>query len=222
MNARSTGPAGGSGSTTPTSAQILRSRLTLLFIVAFCIAPFTLGDLAYKHGWFQGVPKTNKGELLNPPVALADLHLQGADGKALTPAFLDRRWWLVYVLPARCDAACRNSLFQMRQVRRASGAEADRVKLVLVQPQAPDADTQALLDKEFPDMKRVSGVAADIDQALSAATAGAAGAGRLYIMDPRGFIMLSYLPVADEKTSILKAQDVLDDLKKLLGNSQIG
>jgi len=225
MNTRSLGPTGrpaGGPVKTIDPAQVRRNRIVLCLLLLSFVLPFVVGHLAYFDGWFKGTPTTNKGELLSPPAAFADLHLQGLDGKPLSAAFLDHHWWLLYVLPAQCDTACHNRLYQMRQVRRANGQEADRVKLVLVQPQQPDIATVGLLSQQFPDIVRVNGSAPAINQALAAATASAAGAGRLYIMDPMGYIMLSYAPEADEKTSIVKAQDVLDDLKNLLKASQIG
>lgn len=222
MNTRSPGPASVSAGSTPNPAQARRNRLVLALIFLSFVAPFVIGHVAYFQGWFKGTATTNKGDLIDPPVAFADLHLQAADGRPLTTAFLDQHWWLVYVLPPQCEAACRNSLFQMRQVRRAAGQYADRVKLLLVQPQAPDAGTEALLSQQFAEMQRVNAAAPVLDQALAPATAAASRAGRLYIMDAKGYIMLSYAPEADEKTSMVRAGDVLADLKQLLKDAEIG
>jgi cytochrome oxidase Cu insertion factor (SCO1/SenC/PrrC family) len=222
MNTRSQDSAGVTAGRAPSPAQARRNRLVLLMILLSFVAPFVIGHVAYFQGWFKGTATTNKGDLIDPPVAFADLHLQGADGQPLSPAFLDQHWRLVYVLPPQCEAACRNSLFQMRQVRRAAGQYADRVKLLLVQPQAPDAGTVTLLNQQFAEMQRVNGAAPTLDQALAVATPAASRAGRLYIMDAKGYIMLSYAPEADEKTSMVKAGDVLADLKKLLKDAEIG
>jgi len=219
MNTRSLGA---SPANTLNPAQVRRNRRVLLFLLLSFVLPFVAGHLAYFQGWFRGMPTTNKGQLLSPPAAFADLHLQGLDGRPLAQSFLDHHWWLVYVLPARCDAACHNRFYQMRQVRRAAGADSDRVNLLVVQTQPPEAATVSLLQGQFPDLRRAAAQAADINTALAASGAGAAGAGRLYVMDPLGYIMLSYAPEADEKASIVKAQDVLDDLKNLLKASQIG
>lgn len=219
MNTRSLGT---SPANTLNPAQVRRNRWVLILLLLSFVLPFVVGHLAYFQGWFRGLPTTNKGQLLSPPAAFADLHLRGLDGRPLAQGFLDHHWWLVYVLPAECDAACHNRLYQMRQVRRAVGADADRLNLVVVQTQVPAAATATLLQSQFPDLLRAAGQAADINTALAASGAGAAGAGRLYVMDPLGYIMLSYAPQADEKASIVKAQDVLDDLMNLLKASQIG
>lgn len=219
MNTRSL-DAGGPAANAPRPEQARRNRLTLLLLALSFVLPFVVGHLAYTQGWYAG-GATNKGDLLTPPAALADLQLQ-ANGRAVDRAFLNHRWQLVYALPAQCQQACRNSLFQMRQARRAMGAEADRIGLLLVQTQAPDAATASLLGQQFSDMVVVQGGAPALDRALAAAAPQASQAGRVYIMDPLGYIMLSYAPVADEKQSVVKTQDLLDDLKKLLKASQIG
>jgi cytochrome oxidase Cu insertion factor (SCO1/SenC/PrrC family) len=203
-------------------AQLRKNRIVLILLLLSFVLPFVLGHLAYFQGWYQGGKTTNKGLLLSPPALLGALQLHDSSGRTLDKVWLDRHWWLVYVLPPRCEAACRNSLFQMRQVRKATGQDSERVRLLLVQLQAPDAATDALLKTEFADMVRVSGQAAMTDQGLAAAGPQSAAAGRVYIMDPLGAIMLAYAPEADEKASILKSQDILDDLKKLLKVSQIG
>lgn len=203
------------------SAQARRNRILLLVLAASFILPFVVGDLAYRLGWYQGA-QTNKGRLIDPPLAFASLGARDAAGQPLSARFAGRTWWLLYVLPADCEASCRNRLFQMRQVRLALGKESERLRQVVVTtgPLAPA--TEALLKKEFPDFVRIRGDVAALDAALARATPSASAAGELYIMDPMGWIMLAYAPERDEKRSVEKAEDVLQDLRKLLKASRIG
>lgn len=202
--------------------QAQKNRLVIFCLVLAFVVPFVLGHLAYFHGWYAGGKTTNKGELIAPPIAFTSLGLKQVDGQLLDRKFLDRKWSLLYVLPADCQQACRNSLFQMRQVRKAAGRDSERIRLLVIQTQAPDAATEALLQKEFAEVARVSGEAAVIDHAFVAVDVSASRAGRVYAMDPMGMIMLRYAPQVDEKTSIIKAQDILTDLQKMLKDSQIG
>lgn len=199
-----------------------RNRWLLLLLAASFIVPFLAGDLAYRLGWYQG-GQTNKGRLIDPPIAFSAFAPRDGEGRALdATAFTDRRWWLVYALPADCGAACRNRLFQMRQVQRALGKESGRLRQVLVLsgPLAPA--TEALLRQEFPEFARIHADAASIDAAFAPAVPAASRAGELYVMDPMGWIMLAYAPEADEKRSVEKGEDVLKDLLKLLKASRIG
>jgi cytochrome oxidase Cu insertion factor (SCO1/SenC/PrrC family) len=205
----------------PVKSVARRNRLLLLVLLASFVVPMLAGHFAYTGHWFEG-GKTNRGHLIDPPVSLAGAALHDTAGKALPESALKGKWWLVYVLPEVCDASCRNRLFQMRQVRRATGKEADRVRQLVVQtgPLAPA--TAALLAQEFPDFLRAQADAAAVDGAFTTFAAGASRLGNLYIMDPMGWVMLAYAPEADEKASIVKGEDVLKDLLKLLKDSRIG
>lgn len=204
------------------SPQVARkNRRLLLILAASFIVPFLVGDLAYHFGWYQG-GQTNHGRLINPPLALASLGLHDPAGKPVTAGFTGRHWWLLYALPANCDATCVNRLYQMRQVRRALGKEGDRVRQVVVVTTSLQPVTEALLKKEFPEFVRVTGEAPALDAALRTATPAGTAAGELYVMDPMGWIMLAFAPEPDEKRSIVKAEDILLDLQKLLKASLIG
>lgn len=202
-------------------SQLKKNRLLLLLILASFVLPFVVGDMAYKLGWYQG-GQTNHGQLIDPPVAFADFQAHLADGSAAGRGFVRPNWWLVYVVPEHCDAACRNRLFQMRQVRKALGREAERVQPLLVVTSALSAETENLLEKEFPGIVRVQADAARVNRALERLMPEASSAGNLFIMDPMGWLMLTYGPEADEETSVIKAEDILNDLKKLLKASRIG
>ncbi|MDP2228498.1 MAG: hypothetical protein Q8J78_13595 [Moraxellaceae bacterium] len=201
--------------------QRRKNRRLLLLLLASFVVPFVIGQLAYVQNWYQGAA-TNHGRLLDPPLAVADLQAAAPAGMAVDAAFAKGKWWLVYVLPAECAQACRNRLFQMRQIRLATGRESERVRQLLIETGPVDAATAELLQNEFADFIRVRADASVVDVALQRASVGAANAGLLYLMDPMGWMMLTYPPEADEPTSVIKAEDTLKDLRKLLKASQIG
>lgn len=205
----------------PSPGLARRNRLILLILAASFIVPFLVGDLAYRFGWYKG-GQVNKGLLIDPPASLDALQARDAAGNPVTAAFASKSWWLVYVVPAECELACRNRLFQMRQVRKALGKEAERLRQVLVFTAPPDAALQELLAAEFSGFERLTAEPAVVDTALARATSAASRDGRLYVMDPMGWLMLAYLPEADEKASVVQAEDVLHDLRKLLKASRIG
>lgn len=202
-------------------ARALKNRILLILLLASFVLPFVLGDLAYKHGWYAG-GKTNRGELMTPPVAFASLSVRDGTGATLAADATKGKWWLVYALPAQCESACRNRLFQMRQTAVALGKEADRMRQLIVVTAPVSTDTAAFMAREFPGFLQVHAEAAVVDAAFSRVTPHASTAGNLYVMDPMGWMMLFYVPEEDEKSSIIKAEDILIDLKKLLKDSRIG
>lgn len=202
-------------------SQLRKNRLLLLLILASFVLPFVAGDLAYKLGWYQG-GKTNHGRLIDPPVAFSGFKATRLAGEPVTAEFVRANWWLLYVVPAHCETACRNRLFQMRQVRKALGRESERVRPLLVMTASLPAEIQSLLEKEFPDFIQIQADHEGVNLAMAQVMADASGKGNLFIMDPLGWIMLTYAPEADEKSSVIKAEDILNDLKKLLKASRIG
>lgn len=202
-------------------ARALKNRILLILLLSSFVLPFVIGDLAYKHNWYSG-GKTNRGQLITPPVAVSALALRDSQGKALSADVTKAKWWLVYAMPSQCESACRNRLFQMRQTTVALGKEADRVRRLLVLTAPLSAETTALLAREFPGFIQVQANTLAVDKAFARVTKNASSAGNLYVMDPMGWMMLFYTAEADEKTSIIKAEDILMDLKKLLKDSRIG
>ncbi len=190
-----------------------RSRWMLVAFIASFILPFVIGHLAYKSSWFAG-GATNKGYLLNPPQALSDLGWQPSFDSAAAPA---GHWWLTFYLPAQCDASCEQSLDALVRLRVGMGRDRERVGILLLQEQAgelPDVVAKVpvlahgVVDAEA--MQRFM-------QQLSEAEAG-----HWFLMDPMGWIMLSYDVPGTPEALLLRAQDLIDDLMKLLKVSQIG
>lgn len=209
-------------STPKLSPEIVRkNRRMLLLVLASFIIPFLVGDLAYRLGWYKG-GQVNKGQLIDPPASFTELHARDGAGKGLGSSFAGKTWWLLYVIPADCGMACRNRLFQMRQVDKALGKESERLSQVLVVTAPLSASTEELLEKEFAGFIRIGADASSVDVALMRATPKASQDGQLYIMDPMGWIMLAYAPQKDEKASVVKAEEILKDLRKLLKASRIG
>jgi cytochrome oxidase Cu insertion factor (SCO1/SenC/PrrC family) len=216
MNEQSVSPS-------PELARKNRIKMILILsgILATVVVPTLIGDLAYRFGWYGGW-ETNHGQPIEPPVNFAEFQARDLSGESLDAGFAQKTWWLLYVVPADCDSACHNRLFQMRQVRKALGKEAQRVRQVLVLTGPLDKQTDELLLQEFPDFVKIRASTERVDAALQKAAEHASQAGQLYIMDPMGWIMLAYAPEPDEKASVVKAEGILQDLKKLLKASRIG
>lgn len=199
----------------PAQAGKRKSGWILLALFASFVLPFILGDMAYSRGWFSG-GETNKGSLLTPPLAVADLALQEAGGRPVT---LAGRWWIVYVVPAVCDAACQQTWLALPGMHRGLGRERDRVGVLLISSERSAAVPEVLL--RMPDVRFARTSEARLVRFLRGGPAGE-GAGKWYVMDPMGWFVLAYEPAATGRDSVLRAQDVLDDLQKLLKVSRIG
>lgn len=199
-------------------SALTTKRLQLLGLIFLFVGPLTVAAWLYygDSGWRPG-GSTSHGDLMQPAVPLPDVALRGPDGSALDTDALRGKWTLVYVGAGSCPDACKEALYNLRQVRLALGKEMDRVqRLFLYDGACCDADFFAA---QHPDLL----LATADDEARETLLAvfpvfdGVApeAAGRSYLVDPLGNLMMSYSATTEPK-------GVLKDLKRLLRLSHIG
>jgi cytochrome oxidase Cu insertion factor (SCO1/SenC/PrrC family) len=210
--------------TDPVSAHDRRQRRMLIAIALFFFAPLAVSFLLYygSGGWRPG-RQVNRGDLINPARPLPEVRLPVARGAAesapqeVTKAdFLKTKWTLLYWGAGRCTERCRTNLYNMRQVRLLLNRNMDRVQRVFI-AQGECCDWP-YLQHDHPDLLTVLGTpdAAPLLGLLPAFDGiSPAAADRIYIVDPLGNLMMSYPPDANPK-------GMLEDLKRLLGLSQVG
>jgi len=175
-----------------------RSRLGVLWLALLFCSPLLLAELLYYGSGWRPPGRTNHGTLIEPPRPLA------------APVF-HGKWSLVYIGSGDCDADCRASLYFMRQTHLGLGESASRVqRLFLATGRCCAVDLQ----HAYPDLIRVdqSGAAGS---ALLASFPSDARATTLFIVDPRGNLMMRY----DARSA---PKGLLLDLKQLLQLSSIG
>lgn len=202
----------------PDPNVVRRGRRQLLLLAALFFVPLAVAFWMYygPTGW-RPSGDASKGDLIDPARPLAALALTTADGTQTQPDFLRGKWSMVYVGDGLCDDRCRKALYLTRQSRIALNKDMDRVQRVfLVTGRCCD---RGFLAQEHPDL-----VVARVDDDASAAllepfpTYGGvplADAGRIFIVDPLGNLLMSYAPTAPDKA-------LLTDMKKLLRLSHIG
>lgn len=167
-------------------------RWILLLVAAIFFLPVIGSIVLFQSGW-RPASRVNYGELVLPARLLSDTALTTLDGRVLRLSRLQKKWTMLYFGPADCNAACRHQLYLMRQVHIAQGPESDRVQrvYVVIGPGSPDA-----LRKDYPNMLFLTGAADTISQ-LAAQFQLPAGSpldrlGRVYLVDPAGYFMMSY------------------------------
>lgn len=202
----------------PDPNAVRRGRRQLLLLAALFFVPLAVAFWMYygPSGW-RPSGNASKGDLIDPARPLAALALTTADGTQTSPDFLRGKWSLVYVGDGLCDDRCRKALYLTRQSRIALNKDMDRVQRVfLVTGRCCD---RGFLAQEHPDL-----IVARVDDDAAAAllepfpTYGGvplADAGRIFIVDPLGNLLMSYAPTAPDKA-------LLTDMKKLLRLSHIG
>lgn len=192
------------------------ARRPIWILIALFFAPLALAFLLYYglHGW-RPAGSTNRGDLIDPPRALPAVTLRTLKGDGLTIASLQGKWTFVYIGAGACDTRCHEALTLMRQTRLALNDKMTRVHRVFLA--TGECCDEAYLDSEHEGLITAE-VAADsglVRTFASTADETVEQAGRIYIVDPLGNLMMSYEAGAPEK-------GLLEDMKKLLKLSHIG
>jgi cytochrome oxidase Cu insertion factor (SCO1/SenC/PrrC family) len=199
--------------------QQRRGRRQLLLLAALFFVPLAVAFWLYYggSGW-RPVGGTNKGDLVDPAVPLPQVALARPDGSTTAADFLRGKWTVAYLGDGACDERCRKALYLSRQTRIALNKDMDRVQRVFL-ANSPDIDAR-FFATEHPDLQLALVGADEGSQLLLAAFPALDGiapaaAGRLYLIDPLGNLVLSYAAAAPDKA-------LLTDIKKLLKLSHIG
>lgn len=181
-------------------------RAKLLGLAALFALPIAASIVAYNV--VEPGRTSNFGELLLPPVAITPQPLERSGGQAFRFSELAGRWVLVASDAGVCPEGCRQKLAAMRQVRLALGRNASRVERVFVVDDV--APTDGRLADEFPGT-----IVVRTPRGLGVPAGAANDRAHVYLVDPRGNVMMRWPAGADPKR-------MLGDLQRLLKASQIG
>ncbi len=161
----------------------------------------------------------NKGSLLSPPVAIADLGVRNEAGQAFQAQAGQPLWRIMVVGSDSCDEACAHLVYYTRQIHTAMGKYTNRIERVfLAEGAAPGDNPLGTLAGDYPKLNLLY-TSAPAGQTLREASARAAAGGgneapapAYFVVDPQGWVILGYTAEADGK-------DIMADLKFLLKNS---
>jgi hypothetical protein len=175
----------------------MRSRRTLWLLLLVFFGPLLLASALYYTAAWRPQGHTNHGRLIDPPRPLAGAMFRG-------------KWSLVYVGAGSCDARCQHTLYFMHQTQLGLGRLYTRAQRVFLQT-SPCCNPA--VPREYPDLISVRAESAAMQPLLQQFPAARATA--IFIVDPRGNLMMQY-------DSNDPPRGLLDDLTHLLGLSSIG
>lgn len=183
-----------------------RGRLQLLAVAAIFIGPLIAAFLLYYGGIWKPAAQAVNGVLIDPPVPLTTL--SGPSNEA-TRLFRDV-WSLLVVAPGNCSPACRDALYETRQLRRALGKDSQRVQRVwLVDGGTPDLE---FLRAEHPQLLIIDGRKEGAGLLAAIDTRAEVG---IFLIDPHGNLIMRFPPE-------LGMRGMHTDIKRLLKVSRIG
>lgn len=189
-----------------------RRLAPLYLVIIVCTIPVVASYLAYYV--FPPAARTNYGSLVEPQRPVPPLALRRLDGSPFEMASLRGNWVMVAVDRADCSDSCRAKLWNMRQVRTATGKERDRIERVFLI--TDDAPTTTLLLREFDGTHFVRAATSDLAPFLALpADGGARLEDCVWLIDPLGNLMLRWPKAADPSR-------MKKDMDRLLRASRIG
>jgi hypothetical protein len=170
----------------------------VLVLALLFLTPLLLAWLLYFGSSWRPPGHTNHGALIQPP-------------RPLPADIFHGKWSLVYIGAGDCNADCRSTLYFMRQTHLGLGELSPRVqRLFLATTRCCAAD----LTSAYPGLLALDQTGSQ-GVALLAAFPADARATTLFVVDPRGNLMMRYDSRAAPK-------GLLNDLKQLLQLSSIG
>ncbi|MCO7596120.1 MULTISPECIES: hypothetical protein [Pseudomonas] len=176
-----------------------RGRLQLILILLVALGPMILATSMYKFKFWVPEGRSYHGAMIGSGETRADI---GIDAQ-------EEGWQLLVSAPQACAQDCQQLVYLARQIQIGLGRDAGRASHALAAAQPLDADYQALLGREYPQLQRYP-----LDLQRYGQKVGEPGP-QLWIVDPHGNLVLRY----DVKA---KGKHVLDDLRHLLKLSNIG
>jgi len=199
--------------------QRRRGRRQLLFLASLFFVPLLVAFWLYYGGTgWRPAGGTNKGDLIDPAVPLPAVVLAKPDGTHTPADFLQGKWTIAYLGDGACDERCHKALYLSRQTWISLNKDMDRIQRVFLAT-GPRVDTQFVAAEHVDLLVAMLGDDADSKTLLAKIPAiggvAPAAAGRLYLIDPLGNLVLSYSAAAPDKA-------LLTDVKKLLRLSHIG
>ena len=212
--------------------QIRNNRLVLLMVAGI---PLTM-ILAASWLWYfvvkgdldlvGAIGTANNGQLVQPPRQLDDYEMRNDSGVMVKYSDLPRKWTMLVANPGPgCDARCENTLYVTRQIHISMGKEFNRIGRMYLSEQ-PLAETQLAvgeLSDQHPAPASMSELLDTEHRGIKALTLVEGSYGGLfpeqqddastwYLVDPAGWVLMSY-------NSVVHYKDVISDLKFLLKNS---
>lgn len=182
-------------------------------------AMILLFGLPYAISWYfiySGDPVSiekpnNHGELVSPVIALGEFSLEQEDGAFLTDADIAGSWSLITVTSS-CEKPCQETLFSIRQNRKAMGVNRKVIKpIILLENPEALSGLSIDLNKEFPQLAIITDkneATLRIKQAFANVTPVIENS--IFMVDPYGNLMMVYPAGSDQKKGVLK------DLQRLL------
>ncbi|KTC66568.1 Uncharacterised protein (plasmid) [Legionella adelaidensis] len=178
--------------------------MVIYALVIIFILPGLLAHYFFHHPDFLKNNKTNKGELVIPPVKLSLIEKTNfSQGKDHSISFAEgKKWKLLLWEPSVCDTDCYNQLDRLSRIRLALGRKLYHVDV-------------GLLGKADKISEKLQSVfkSLDLHYLISSNREHLTNATRILLVDPNDYMVIAFKKDASSK-------DIFHDLKKLVNTKE--
>lgn len=189
-----------------------KGRKVFLLMLIFFIVPIIVVMMMYKLNWTPS--GASIGELVTPARLLNNpVDIQDSATEELKPEFWQDKWSIVFVAET-CEKTCLAKLHDMRQLHVSLYKDITRAQRVLI----TNTHDVTKMISDYPDLIIINQPAmsvAKLSLQFDINHESATTANRLYLVDPLGHLMMSYLPS-------VPLADVRKDVSRLLRYSWAG
>ncbi len=188
----------------------LQTKTRWLFLLAISvpvIAFWVLFNSSIFH--FNG---TNKGLWLHPPLSIENIGLESETNKPIDFELYRGRWMLMYLNDTECAVSCLDSMNKIQQVRMALGRDRTRVSALIVTPTPKEENPVfKLLHEEFITLRYATIGEQNLDRLVAKLPLESRpkGEGKIYLIDPKSNIVVSY-------SILVKTKRLVKDIETLL------
>lgn len=203
------------------STQTNRSnRRVLLGIFGIPIVVFVLSTALYYlvvNDVIQ-LGTVNNGELVTPPLKLADVALTHVDSSVFEFESGEPLWTFLVIGDERCEDSCARMLYLARQSIVALGKKMNRVRLAYLTPaEVIDPALQARIDREYRGIELLHMPAGQLQALFAEAGAQPMQPRTFFVVDPQGWLMMFYQAEDTEQDTLNSlGKAVVRDMKRLL------
>ena len=185
------------------------SKLSGYLLIAVFVVPLLIAIVMYVMRDHMPTTKTvSHGELIHPAQPIKILTIQSDPNETIDLQGLTGKWTYLVYSPNGCDLQCEASLFKLRQTKKATGRELNRIQSVLL----TDANN---VSSEILDRNQRTRVGRLLKLEIESGAQKQLEQGVIYLIDPIGNLMMKY-------NSSTTSRGMLKDIKKLLKISNIG
>lgn len=162
--------------------KLMKSRLTLLAVIAMFAVPLIAAFVVRSSGWHPSETK-NTGTLVDPPRDIKAVEAKATDGSAFAWKDPQFHWTLVMFPGATCAAKCIERIDEALRMRITLGRNAERLRVAYIGPKQPD---------EFFSQRAPLANLSDPSNAFADYRAHDDDSLALALIDPQGLLMMRY------------------------------